>query len=202
MRRPPSAGKCPPDRVIGLNVTLLERILLQPQRLGEPRVVRPVDFDHHAVGGRLEHETLVGLVGLKLGVEADPDAAAGLSDGRYQDIPRQPADRLRFLTPTNIHSLERFDIADVVAQAGEGKLRAVLTPDRGLGDLIEPQQAQRFNLVAEQLVDRILDAGLELASAENAQRRLGAKDKQGSGNAPRLSAAAPAVEYFVAGRLK
>ena len=157
----------------------------------------PVDLDAYAVPRGLDHKPLICFVGFQFGVERNPYLAALFADGWDQDVPGQAADGLRFLHPAHVHAFKRLDVGRVVFQANEREFRAVGPADGGLGDVVEPQQPQRFDLVAQQLVDGILDAGLVLTGAQHADGLFDALNQQRPGNAPRLGAASPAVQHFV-----
>lgn len=87
-------------------------------------------------------------------------------------------------------------------EPAELKLGPVRTLDTGALNLVEAVHAQKRDLVLEQLVYRVLNAALQFACTEDAQRLDRTETEQSTSNAPRLCATSPAIENLVARRLE
>ena len=167
--------------------------------LREPRVIPPVHLDDDRVRRRIRHEAAIALVGLQLRVHRDPDLGALFADRGGQDVPGPLGDRLPLLDPANIDGLEGLEVLSRDArQAREKDLRSVLSPDRALEHVVLAGQAQRLDLIDQELIDRVLQRLLDLARAQDAQRRLGPQDQQRTSDRPGLAGPSPAVSDLVA----
>ena len=187
-------------------VALHRGLCVQPlslQHARESPVVVPVHLDAHAVGPLLGNKPLIRLIALKLRVEAHPYLRAILADRRNQDVPTSLADRLCFFAPAHIHAFKRLQaFRRLIAQAAEVERRPVLPAYLGGQNLVERGQAQRLDLILQQLVHRLLDALLHLSRAKHSQRLVAAHDEQCACEAPRLAGASPASCALDARRLE
>src|SRR3990167_5399115 len=115
----------------------------------------------------MRDEPLISFVVLEFRITRKPDFRAFLANGRNQNGPGILADRLRFLDPDAIYRLVGFNPRDVLAQAIESEFRPVKPLDRLSLHIVETGQAHRFDLIAQELQNRILDGVLEFTGAEN-----------------------------------
>jgi len=100
---------------------------------------------------------LVGVVGVELRVEGDPDFRAFLADGRDQDLPGVTRHLGGFLDPAIIQALIGADLVDVVLDPGKDELSAVFAEDAVALDLVIAVEAEFMDLLNEKLVDRFID---------------------------------------------
>src|SRR5262249_17300995 len=127
-----------------------------PQLVRQSRVIAPARLDHHSARRGAHHEPLIRVVRLQLGVEADPNLRAGLTDGRNHRAPALLADVLGLFDPQDIRTLQRLDVMHaLVAKTVEGKARAVAPDDLGLLDLVMPLEPEALYLVLQELMHAI-----------------------------------------------
>ena len=172
---------------------------LQFQLVREPRVVAVVHLDDDGPGRRIGHEPLIGRVRLQLRVERDPDLGFWLADGGNQDVPALFTDRLGFLNPHQIAALKRLDrVHRVRLQAAEHGIGASgRAADLSLKDLEQRAKTKRADLIGQQRVNRLLQALLHLARTQHPAARGRHAQHDGTGYAPRLARAAPAMHDLV-----
>src|ERR1700693_362399 len=107
-------------------------------------------------------------------------------------------DRLCFLDPDHIATLEALQFRNIMPQTRKNKLRAVAGADLRFPDLVEIAHLQLFHLVGEQSVDAVGQRILKLARAENPQRFCSPAEQQRAGHAPGLCRSPSPVNDFVA----
>ena len=163
------AGAFPDVPVLLRSHRLLCVLTLDLQLWREPGVVVVVQLDADGVGRRVDDRHAMRLVRLQLRVVGRQYLGAWRADRRRQDAPGPLADGLRLLAPDDGAALEGLDAGRrLVGQAREVERRAVQASDLRLQHLEEATQAQRLDLVLQELMHRLLDRLLDLSGAEDA----------------------------------
>lgn len=157
-----------PHVEIGVLVRRLKVLHLIPQDFREPGVVLPVDLPDLGIRRGLGDETPVGLVRIKLRVEAHPYFRGVFPDRGNQGFPARLTHILGFLNPATIYTFVRPYVLGVMPQTYKREITSRPSIENGgLLDFIGHAHVQRFDLIREQLVNAVLDGVLKLPRAEN-----------------------------------
>lgn len=133
-------------------------------------------------------------------VERHPHFGFIGANGRSEDVPAVLRYGLRLLHPAYFDAVHRFYALDVVAQAFEGKPRAVAALYLVVLDLVEVCKAKRVDFSVQQRQHRIVNRVLELTSTQDDHRLDSAQQYQRAGNLYRLAAATATIRPAPADR--
>lgn len=135
------------------------------------------------------------------GIPREPKFGILLADGRPQQVERPLREGLCLFHPRDVEALETLDaLGRVVLHAVEDDNAVVRSLDAGIEDMERIEKVIFIELVFDESLDGLRERALNLTDADGAARLKEAAFDELVCKKMRLSAAAPAMNAFVAAR--